>query len=393
MATRKKTHTARPAAASTPFTPIETFYGARSSSVPLTRLEEVRKRSRAFRDELMAESPVLFYKTCELVRVPYPVRFAFANVYTQLPVTTPVLHIVNRLHVVQFASGDGVKTLLFSPSDVLANAETRYFKRLGAGRLAKMEGKVGELSPEGLLKTAAQKLVAPQGPTVVEWLAKIGLSPADVDYLSYDHLHTQDLRNWLGGEGREAVFPNAKLLIMREEWDSAQGLIPSQADWYCPNGTRGLDPAKLVLLDGDVRLGAGLALVRTPGHTRGNHSLVARTPEGVMVSSENGVGVDNYAPQRSRINAVRRYAQNLGVEVVLNGNTQESSVDQYISMVQEKEIAGPSARDADVPNTVTSSEFTAWWLFRGMTPSFTFGDLEFGQVHKPARSAAPARAA
>lgn len=123
------------------FEPLDRFYAARSSSVPLTRLEEVRKRARAFRDEILAESPVLFYKTCELVRVPYPVRFAFANVYTQLPVTTPVLHIVNRLYIVQFASGDGVKTLLFSPSDVLANAETRYFKRLGAGRLAKMDGK------------------------------------------------------------------------------------------------------------------------------------------------------------------------------------------------------------------------------------------------------------
>lgn len=393
MATRKSARAVRATKHDTPFTPIETFYGARSSSVPLTRLEEVRKRSRAFRDELMAESPVLFYKTCELVRVPYPVRFAFANVYTQLPVTTPVLHIVNRLYVVQFASSDGVKTLLFSPSDVLANAETRYFKRLGAGRLAKMEGKVGEMSPEGLIKTAAQKLVAPQGPTVVEWLAKLGLTPADVDYLSYDHLHTQDLRNWLGAERRQAVFPNARLLIMREEWESAQGLIPSQADWYCPNGTRGLDPSKVVILDGDVKLGAGLALIRTPGHTRGNHSLVARTPEGVMVSSENGVGVDNYAPQHSRINAVRRYAQNLGVEVVLNGNTQESSVDQYISMVQEKEMAGPSARCAEFPNTVTSSEFTAWWLFRGMTPSFNFGDLEFGAVQKPARATTPARAA
>ena len=380
MATRTKTRTARPAAASAPFAPIETFYGARASSVPITRLEEVRKRSRAFREALLEESPVLFYKTCELVRVPYPVRFAFANVYTQLPVTTPVLHIVNRLYVVQFASGDGVKTLLFSPSDVLANSETRYFKRLGAGRLAKMEGKVGELSPEGLLKTAAQKLVAPQGPTVVEWLAKIGLTPADVDYLSYDHLHTQDLRNWLGGEGRDAVFPNAKLLIMREEWDSAQGLIPSQADWYCPNGTRGLDPAKVVLLDGDVRLGAGLALVRTPGHTRGNHSLVARTPEGVMVSSENGVGVDNYAPQHSRINAVRRYARNLGVEVVLNGNTQESSVDQYISMVQEREIAGPSARNPEFPNVVSSLELAQYWAFPGIRPTFSFGDLTLGEV-------------
>ena len=100
-----------------------------------------------------------------------------------------------------FRTADGVKTLLFSPSDVAANAETRYFKRLGAGRLAAMKGRVGERTPEGLLKSAVQRLVAPQGPTVPEWLARIGIRPEAVDYLSYDHLHTQDLRNWLGGVG------------------------------------------------------------------------------------------------------------------------------------------------------------------------------------------------
>jgi hypothetical protein len=359
---------------------IDAFRGARDSRVPRTRLEEVRRRARDFRDRMLAGGRALFYKTCELVRVPYPVRYAFANVYTQRPVPTPILHITNRLYIVQFRADDGPKTLLFSPSDVLANAETRYFKRLGAGELAKLEGKVGEWSPGGVVKTLAQKLVAPQGPSVVECLAQVGLAPDDVDYISYDHLHTQDLRNWLGGEGRAPVFPRAKLLVMRAEWESAEGLLPSQGDWYCPNGTRGIDPSRVILLDDDVMLGEGVALVRTPGHTMGNHSLVAHTSEGLLVSSENGVSADNYAPARSRIGAVRRHAENLGVEVVLNGNTQESSVEQYISMVMEKEIAGPCPRNPEVYNVVPSSEFTPWWLFRGIEPSFQFGDLELGSI-------------
>ena len=181
--------------------PVKAFEGARDSSVPLTRLEEVRRRARLFREEMLGESQALFYKTCELVRVPYPVRYAFANVYTQLPIASPVLHIVNRLYVVQFKSPAGVKTLLFSPSDVMANAETRFFKRLGAGELARMPGKVGELSPGGILKTAAQVLVAPQSKTVVEWVESLGLRPEQIDYISYDHLHTQDLRNWFGTDG------------------------------------------------------------------------------------------------------------------------------------------------------------------------------------------------
>jgi hypothetical protein len=358
---------------------LDDFRGARASTVPTTRLEEVRRRARAFRERMLSGEKVTFYKTCELARVPYPVRYAFANVYTQRPVPTPVIHIVNRVFVVQYRALGGTKTLLFSPSDILANAETRYFKRLGAGELAKLDGKVGEWSPGGIVKTLVQKLVAPIAPTVLEHLAAIGLPPERVDYLSYDHLHTQDLRNWLGGDGRPAAFPNAKLLVTRAEWESAQGLLPPHGDWYCPHGTRGIDPAKVVLLDDDVLLGDGVALVRTPGHTMGNHSLVVHTAGGLFVSSENGVSPDNYAPLASRLGAVRAYAKNTGSEVVLNGNTQESSVEQYISMVQEKEMAGPSRQDPRFPNVTPSSELTPWWLFRGIEPSFTFGDLEFGE--------------
>jgi hypothetical protein len=352
---------------------IDAFRGARESSVPTTRLEEVRKRARAFREQMLSGKKALFYKTCELVRVPYPTRYAFANVYTQRPVSTPVVHITNRLFVIQFESPGGMKTMLFSPSDVLANAETRYFKRLGADKITKLPGP---------LKSVVQKVAAPQGPTVTEWLERIGIRPEDVDYLSYDHLHTQDLRNWLGGDGGTPVFPNAKLLVMRAEWESVSGLLPPQSDWYCPNAIRGIDPKRVILLDDDVMLGDGVALVRTPGHTMGNHSLVAHTDEGLLVTSENGVCLDNYAPQASSIHAVRSYAKKLRLEVVLNGNTQESSVEQYISMVMEKEIAGPSIRSPELPNMVPSSEFTPWWLFRGIAPTRTIGDLEFGSLQR-----------
>ena len=83
----------------------------------------------------------------------------------------------------------------------------------------------------------------------------------------------------------------------------------------------------------------GIRGLHTPGHTEGNHSFVVRTPRGLLVTSENGVGADSYAPLASRIPGLRRYAQDTGVEVILNGNTQEGGLDQYLSMIQEKEIA------------------------------------------------------
>lgn len=162
--------------------------------------------------------------------------------------------------------------------------------------------------------------------------------------------------------------------------ESATGLLPPQKDWYCPNGIAGIDPQKVVLLDEDVLLGPGLALVRTPGHTMGNHSLVVNTPAGVFVSSENGVSADSYAPMHSRNNDIRAYAEKTGVEVILNGNTQESAIEQYISMVMEKEIAGPAQQNPDFYNVFNSSQLSAYWMFPGIAPSFSFADIEIGHL-------------
>lgn len=176
---------------------------------------------------------------------------------------------------------------------------------------------------------------------------------------------------------------------MRAEWDAVHGLLPPQRDWYCPDGTRGVDPARVVLLEGDTMLGEGVALLHTPGHTAGNHSFVVRTPEGLMVTSENGVGPDAYAPHASRIPGLRQFARDTGMEVVLNGNTLEIGLDQYISMIEEKEVAGPSAREPAFPNIVASSELAEYWAFPGIKPTFQFGDLAFGApVEAPASAGA-----
>lgn len=354
---------------------ISAFKGSRSSHVPATRLDAVRKAARKFRNEFIDTGMVPYFRAVTLVHVPYPTRYAFFGAYNDVTFVTPIIHIANRLFVVRFKVEGAMKTLLFSPSDIMANAETRFFKRFGGGVLQKLQGE--EMRP---LKDAAQKIVAPIVHTVEEWLPLLGLKPEDIDYISYDHLHTQDLRNWLGSNDRPAYFPNAKLLVMREEWESATGLLPPQKDWYCPNGIAGIDPQKVVLLDDDVLLGPGLALVRTPGHTMGNHSLVVNTPAGVFVSSENGVAADNYAPDKSHNREIRAYAEKTGMEVILNGNTQESGIEQYISMVMEKEIAGPAQQNPDFYNVFNSSQFSSYWMFPGISPSFAFEDMEIGSL-------------
>jgi hypothetical protein len=341
--------------------PIHHFKGARDAAGPADRLRAVRAKAAQLREEMLEAAPARYYRSFGLVRVPYPTKFAFLNAFS-LP--TPMCHIVNRLFVIQVDVQGETVTVLVSPSDVQANAETPFFKQLSA--------KFGPFQDLG------RRLVGPELGTVEWCLHRTGIAPEDVDFIAYDHLHTQDLRRWLGSGGKPGYFPRAKLLVMRAEWESTRALLPPQALWYCPGGIDGIDPARVVLLDGDVMIGESFAILHTPGHTEGNQSFVVRTPEGLMVTSENGVGPDSYAPLASRIPGLRKHALATGVEVVLNGNTLERGLDQYISMIQEKEIAGPSARNPEFPNVVSSSELASYFAFPGIEPTFSFGDLELG---------------
>ena len=80
---------------------------------------------------------------------------------------------------------------------------------------------------------------------------------------------------------RAPFFPNAKFLFQRKEVDTFRSIHPMQWAWYVPGGMDDVIEDNLVLLDGDVELGKGVALLHTPGHTDGNHSLVINTHEGV----------------------------------------------------------------------------------------------------------------
>ncbi len=342
---------------------IRDFDRARHLPEPQHRLREIRNRALAFRERFLDQPEVLFYRSMNLVRVPYPTWYAYSGVFAQSAYKFPFVHILNRLFVVQYKDFAGSKrTLLFSPSDLEGNRKTPFFNRLAHG------------FPGARL---AQRIMAPIFRDVTQALKEIGISPEQVDYISYDHLHTQDLRKWLGSESQRGFFPNAKLLVHQQEWISVHHLLPCQADWYCPRGMQDIPDNRIIPFAGSLELGPGVALLHTPGHTEGNHSLVVRVPDGIRVTSENGVGADAYAPQNSRINAIRRYAQSTGVEVILNGNTLENSNDQYISMVLEKTVAGPSL-NPDYPNCASSSECTPGWLTPGIEVSYLIGEANFG---------------
>jgi hypothetical protein len=109
----------------------------------------------------------------------------------------------HRCLLVQFMQRGEPKTLLFNPSDVEGARATSFFARLARD--------VGE---------RASSWMAKRYDSIETQLATFGLSAGDIDYVAFDHFHTQDLRGLLGTRDgkRKARFPNAVLLAPEVEW-------------------------------------------------------------------------------------------------------------------------------------------------------------------------------
>ncbi|MBC8067234.1 MAG: hypothetical protein IAG13_02780, partial [Deltaproteobacteria bacterium] len=183
------------------------FEGARRHATPMDRLRAVRHGAHALREQLASARPARLLRSFDLAKVPYPTKYALRDACS---VPSPFVHILNRLFVIQVDTDHGVKTIVAEPLDRNANAKTPFFARLAA--------------PLGGADGFLPRRIWPVLGEVAECLATLGITPAQVDYITYDHLHTQDVRGWLGTAETPAFFPNAKLLVMRQEWASTKGL-------------------------------------------------------------------------------------------------------------------------------------------------------------------------
>ncbi|HLL24183.1 MAG TPA: hypothetical protein VK427_18755 [Kofleriaceae bacterium] len=321
------------------------------------RLDDVRRCGRRLRDRILDRGVAQCVRTADLATFPYPTKYALQGVATS-PV--PYVFMRNRMHLVQVASGGRTITILVNPSDPARSKRAPFFARL--------EARYGKL---------ASRLISTMHGTVEGALATWGISPETVDYVTFDHLHVQDVRGLLAGGG---LLPNAKLLVQRAELDTLAHLHPLQLDWYIPACLEGVPAERIVALDGDYALGAGFAMVRTPGHTLGNHTLVVVTERGAWTISENGIAADAYVPGASRIRGVSRHARETGVEVILNANTREHSLDQYTSMILEKTLADPVADHPEVPQHFPSSELVAHALAPGVSPTYAHEAITHGAL-------------
>lgn len=342
------------------------------------RLRAVREATLEYKKRFKGQGQVRAVKSVDIAAAPYPVAFAFNGAVNLAP-HIPLVSMINRMIVVQYDDWDGrPRTLVFEPTVPAGSKEAPFFSGLQ---------KLTDALPSFIGKPA-ERIVVDYIHEPAEALAMVGLRPEDVDFLTFDHLHVQDPRMILGsskllpGETspREPLFGNARMIVHELELATLQSLHPMQWAWYVEDGLDGVDLNRFALFNSDIELGPGVTLLWTPGHTDGNHSLVINTPDGVWVSSENGIALDNWQPDQSKIPGVKLYTKQFGREICPNSNTLEDSLDQYDSMIKEKLMADPSKADPRWLQILPSTEMTRKKRFWPVLATYTHGGIEYGTI-------------
>jgi hypothetical protein len=340
------------------------------------RLRAVRDAATAYKKRFASQGQVTAVKSVDIAAAPYPVSFAFHDA-VNVP-HLPLISMINRMIVVQYNDfNDRPRTLVFEPTVPAGSAEAPFYSRLQ---------RIMNRIPGGtkFAELAIVKYYNEPG----DVLGKLGLAPTDIDFCTFDHLHVQDPRMILGSktlvpgetEPREPIFGDAKMLVHNKELATLDSLHPMQWAWYVDGGLEGVDRSKFQTFDGDIELGHGIALLWTPGHTDGNHSLAINTPDGIWVSSENGISLDNWQPELSKIPGVRHYHEMYGREIVPNANTLEDSLDQYDSMIKEKTLADPCRDDPRWLQILPSTELAPWKRFWPVQPGYVHGGIDYGTI-------------
>ncbi|HET6612162.1 MAG TPA: hypothetical protein VFG83_09245 [Kofleriaceae bacterium] len=337
---------------------------------PGVRLGAVRRAGKKLKDRIASHGPAACVRTFDLITFPYPTAYGLGGAALS---PAPYVMMTNRMHLVQVPSSGAIVNILVNPTDSDRSIAAPFF--------ARQIERYGKLLSRRVLSHLHQ--------SVAGALATAGVAPEDIDFITFDHMHVQDVRGLLGTTAPEpgavsptpALLPNARLLVHQSELSTFDCPHPLQRTWYVADGVRDVPADKIVALNGDYLVGdGGFALIRTPGHTAGNVSPVLVTDSGLWTVSENGIAVECYAPAESRIPGLRRHARQTGDEVILNANTREATLDQYTSMVLEKTLADAVADNPALPQHFPSSELTASWLAPGLAPTYCHPPITHGEV-------------
>lgn len=119
-------------------------------------------------------------------------------------------------------------------------------------------------------------LSRPQG-DLIDGLARLSLTPDDIDIVINTHLHADHCagNTRYDADGQVVpVFPNAKYVVQRREYEDAMQPNERTAATYSAENWQVLvENGQMKLLDGDTEIAPGVWGVVTPGHTPGHMSV------------------------------------------------------------------------------------------------------------------------
>jgi N-acyl homoserine lactone hydrolase len=117
---------------------------------------------------------------------------------------------------------------------------------------------------------------APNPALLSNALAQAGVLPADVDTVILTHLHFDHCAN-------TELFPTARFILQRREWEFAHHPVTSQRDIYVPELIDMVGERDLVLVEDYYEVADGVAVHLVPGHTAGQPAVSVSTVAGTYV--------------------------------------------------------------------------------------------------------------
>ena len=109
--------------------------------------------------------------------------------------------------------------------------------------------------------------------SVENGLAKLGVTPEDIDIVILTHLHCDHVE-------LAALYKNAKFIVQKKELDYAGHPHPLDADLYVQRYFESLD---FDVVDGDAKIDSGIAVFLSPGHSAGGQSIEVNTTSGKAI--------------------------------------------------------------------------------------------------------------
>lgn len=138
------------------------------------------------------------------------------------------------------------------------------------------------LGPKLREKDAANWAIDRSAGGLLEHLARLGVTPTDVDHVINTHLHWDHCggNTCHSGEDVVATFPNATYWVQRLEWaDASHPDARTRGTYFESNFGPVMREGRLKLLHGDTVFDRHIRCVVTPGHTRGHQSIMLESGE------------------------------------------------------------------------------------------------------------------